>query len=64
MTANRDTSLARWRMALTAALLVGTSGCGLGDGLPRYRVSGTVTYDGKLVPKGFITFTPDTSRGN
>lgn len=40
-------------------------GCGSEpEGPTRYQVSGTVTYDGKPVPKGFITFSPDTSKGN
>jgi len=41
------------------------AGCGSGssDGPQRYEVSGTVTFEGKPVPKGFIMFTPDTSKG-
>lgn len=33
------------------------------DGPPRHPVSGTVFYEGKPIPKGFIAFDPDTSRG-
>jgi hypothetical protein len=48
--------------ALTAVVGVGLSafvGCG-GDDLPkRYPVYGTVTYKGKPVESGTITFTPD-----
>ncbi len=41
------------------------SGCGKSyDGPQRYEVSGTVTYQGKPVPKGFIRFVPDRSIGN
>ena len=37
----------------------------VGPGIPNpYEVSGTVTFDGKPLPKGFITFLPDTSKGN
>ncbi|MEX1041770.1 MAG: hypothetical protein WDZ51_14115 [Pirellulaceae bacterium] len=39
------------------------SGCG-GDGHDRRQVSGTVTYDGKPVPRGSIWFEPDPSLGN
>jgi len=47
-----------------AALLVGlTAGCGK-SGPTRYRVSGSVTYQGKPVPIGAIQFTPDASKGN
>jgi len=28
-----------------------------------YDVSGTITYDGKPIPKGLIFFDPDTARG-
>jgi hypothetical protein len=44
------------------ALLVG-AGCG-GDGPARYRVSGTVSFNGQPVPGGEITFSPDISQGN
>jgi hypothetical protein len=40
------------------------AGCGGSDGPTRYDVSGSVSYDGKPVPKGFITFIPDTDQGN
>ncbi len=41
------------------------SGCGSETkGPKRYDVSGTVTFDGKPVPYGSITFTPDDSKGN
>src|SRR5690606_14257145 len=45
---------------LLASLLVG---CG-GGGPALYDVSGAVTLDGKPVPFGRITFTPDLSKGN
>jgi len=45
---------------ITAALC----GCGGNNGPRRYQVSGTVTYDGKPVVKGFIYFSPDVENGN
>src|SRR5262249_53060077 len=33
-------------------------------GEPRYDISGTVTYDGKPVPRGVILFTPDLAAKN
>lgn len=43
----------------------GSFGCSPApDGPPRYDVSGTVTYEGKPVLKGFIYFSPDTEQGN
>jgi len=52
-----------WLSALSLAVLI--AGCGrVEDGPQRYKVSGTVTYDGEPVPKGFIMLSPDTSKGN
>jgi len=46
----------------TAACL---GGCGKQSGGPqRYDVSGTVTYAGKPVPAGSVTFQPDKTKGN
>lgn len=39
-------------------------GCAKSDGLERYQLSGTVTYDGQPVPKGEIQFTPNSREGN
>ena len=48
-----------------ALAIVSLIGCGgSGDGPTRYAVSGTVTYDGKPVPKGFVTFEPDAAANN
>jgi hypothetical protein len=46
-----------------AAALAGAalSGCGPGEKL--YDVSGTITFEGKPIPKGLIFFDPDTSKG-
>lgn len=56
-----------WRSVLAAgccaAVLVGCGGGG-GDGPPRFRVSGKVTFDGKPVPAGMVYFTPNTEKGN
>jgi len=34
--------------------------CGQGDGLNRQAIHGTVTLDGKALPKGLIQFQPDS----
>lgn len=40
-------------------------GCGSSKSGPTiYKVSGTVQHDGNPVPKGFITFIPNTKKGN
>lgn len=45
---------------LSIAGLMALSGCGGDDdGVPRYSVSGTVTYKGERLDHGNITFTPD-----
>jgi hypothetical protein len=45
-----------------AAALVLLAGCGPGE--PKYyHVSGTVTYAGKPIPKGTVSFEPDASKG-
>src|SRR5437667_4315762 len=36
-------------------------GCGTGDKIPRYRVSGKVTYQGQPVEEGTITFEDPTA---
>jgi hypothetical protein len=40
-------------------LLVFAAGCGGGDALPRERVSGKVTLDGRSLPAGSIQFLPE-----
>lgn len=56
-------SIPRSLLVLLALYFVG--GCGSApDGPPRFQISGSVTFDGKPVPKGFITFEPDGSKGN
>ena len=41
--------------------LAALAGCGSEEKL--YRVSGTVTYNGKPIPKGLIFFDPDGTKG-
>ncbi len=42
------------------AVAIGVVGCGTQDGAPPYaNVSGTVTYNGKPLAKGHITFSTD-----
>lgn len=46
-----------------AAFLAGNfAGCNPGPKV--YHVSGTVTYEGKPVPRGTVKFVPDTTKGN
>lgn len=46
-------------------LLFAANGCNFGnDSLERYELSGAVTYDGKPIPYGEISFAPDTAKGN
>jgi len=55
------------RLAVATLMLAGLSiGCGNAkdDGPTRFRVHGTVSYDGQPVPFGTITFEPDSSKGN
>lgn len=50
--------------AIAASLLLGfmLGGCSSGDS--SVHLTGKVTYDGKPVPRGTITFSPDTKQGN
>jgi hypothetical protein len=50
------------RSAIAVLLLVTLAGCGEPEE-KLYQVSGTVTYDGKPIPKGLIFFDPDASKG-
>jgi hypothetical protein len=42
-------------------LALNLSGCGASDELPRQAVSGTVTFAGKRLDAGLITFLPETA---
>lgn len=55
------------RVPLLGAALAGLSvlsGCGESKGIPRYDLSGEITYDGRPVPGGYISFRPDGKKGN
>ncbi len=45
-------------------LLIPVGGCGGSSGPQRYDLSGSVTYNGKPVPAGHLTFAPDKANGN
>ena len=66
MVANRPTKrLARqclW-LVLGAGVVLTAMGCGSGERTV-HHVSGTVTFDGRPVPAGFVLFEPDVSAGN
>lgn len=47
-------------LALSSAVLMGCSD----SGPPRFRLDGTVDFDGKPVPSGTIYFEPDGKKGN
>lgn len=47
---------------LAVLFLVGCGGSS--DGPTRYRVRGSVTFNGKPVPKGFVTLEPNSDQGN
>jgi hypothetical protein len=64
-------NLVRWATSakelVLVAMLLGIAtlaGCGGGSDLERYRVYGTVSYDGKPLPYGRIVFEADGARGN
>src|SRR5437899_12941205 len=52
------------RYSLLLVLISALMGCSGKQGPQRYRVSGTVTFDGKPVPHGEILFSPDSAQGN
>ena len=45
-------------------VFLGALGCNRDSGPARYDLTGTITYDGKPVPAGYILFAPDTYQGN
>jgi hypothetical protein len=54
----------RRAVAMTCALLMAASaGCSGETGPRRYRVRGTVTYDGQPLQFGRISFVPDAAKG-
>jgi len=50
-------------LSLVLSLTLAAVGCGEGGGGAAH-IRGKVTYDGKPVPQGTITFSPDTAKGN
>jgi hypothetical protein len=49
---------------IASLALLPVTGCGPDDGIgKRYPASGTVRYQGKPVPRGTLTFTPETTEG-
>ncbi|MEW4565249.1 hypothetical protein AB1K70_22180 [Bremerella sp. JC770] len=50
-------------LVLVAGLLL-VLGCAKSDGLERYHLSGSITYEGRPVPAGEIQFTPNSREGN
>ncbi len=50
-------------LVLGAGLALTAMGCGSGN-RNVYHVSGTVSFDGRPVPAGFVLFDPDVSAGN
>jgi len=64
ITEHRSTKRLRFCAAACLPVLVVLAGCGSGSGPARFDLSGTVTYDGKPVPAGYIVFNPDAAAGN
>ncbi|QDU63284.1 hypothetical protein Pan216_41620 [Planctomycetes bacterium Pan216] len=48
-------------MAMVTALAVG---CGKKPGPDRYEISGNATFNGKPIPAGEISFSPNSQKGN
>jgi len=55
---------ARFFVPACLPLLAVLAGCGGDDGPPRFDLSGTVTYDGRPVPAGYLVFEPEAAAGN
>ena len=51
------------RFAVLAAVLGLVAGCSKPEA-KKIQLSGKVTFNGKLVPAGYISFIPDASKGN
>jgi hypothetical protein len=58
----RQTLVRRHCLILLPLLVATVAGCDRGP--ERFPLSGTVTYDGKPIPQGFVYFTPLAEKGN
>ncbi len=64
MTTKRRFQL-RWSsLATCLTVLVALVGCSDSGEMPRFDLSGTITFEGKPVPVGYIVFAPNTELGN
>ncbi len=54
----------RYMAIVTIASLLSLAGCGSGDTVRKFHVSGNVTFKGSPVPSGTIIFDPDRASGN
>ncbi len=54
----------RRRLFACLAMVLAVAGCGVKGGPPRFDLSGTVNFNGRPVPLGYISFAPDTAKGN
>lgn len=62
MTRKSLNSQAAW--CLAAVILLCLGGCFGEKPVNSYTVTGKISYDGKPIPKGVITFAPDDKKGN
>ncbi|MHC2069068.1 hypothetical protein ACYFX5_16480 [Bremerella sp. T1] len=53
-----------WQALAATLLLCAVLGCGSESGLESYPISGSITYGGKPIPAGSITFVPNSRQGN
>jgi len=51
-------------LGFVGALALFAAGCGSRSGVDLFSLSGSVTFDGKPVPAGTVTFEPDSAKGN
>lgn len=51
---------------MACLLMAGIAGCGSrgNNGPQRFDLSGAVVFDGQPIPSGYVTFEPDSSKGN
>jgi hypothetical protein len=58
----RPSSISGVAAMILAVVMLASIGCG-GDKLGRHAVSGTITFQGKPVPKGFVRLIPYSTQG-